>query len=55
MEIIKLKKPKLPPTQMLCDKGLHKKLEQYELTKYLNQHSTNLLLGKEQKDVKQSI
>jgi hypothetical protein len=46
MEIIKLKKPKLPPTQMLCDKGLHKKLEQYELTKYLNQHSTNLLLGK---------
>lgn len=46
MEIIKLKKPKLPPTLMACDKGLHPKLEQYELTKYLNQHSTNLLLGK---------
>ena len=46
MEIIKLKKPKLPPTIMVCDGGLHAKLEQYELTKYLNQHSTNLLLGK---------
>ena len=46
MEIIKLKKPNLPPTKMICDGGLHAKLEQYELTKYLNQHSTNLLLGK---------
>ena len=46
MEIIKLKKPTLPPTQMLCDKGLHPKLDNYEMTKYLNSHSTNLLLGK---------
>jgi len=46
MEIIKLKKPNLPHTEMRCDKGLHGKLEAYELTKYLNQHSTNLLLGK---------
>ena len=46
MEIIKLKKPTLPPTQMLCDKGLHPKLDAYEMTKYLNSHSTNLLLGK---------
>jgi len=46
MEIIKLKKPTLPHTEMKCDKGLHAKLEAYELTKYLNQHSTNLLLGK---------
>jgi len=46
MEIITLKKPTLPPTKMLCDKGLHPKLEQYEMSKYLNSHSTNLLLGK---------
>ena len=46
MEIIKLKKPNLPPTKMICDGCIHAKLEQYELTKYLNQHSTNLLLGK---------
>lgn len=36
----------MTPPQMLCDKVLHPKLEKYELTQYLNQHSTNLLLGK---------
>lgn len=46
MELVKLAKPKMTPPQMLCDKVLHPKLEKYELTQYLNQHSTNLLLGK---------
>lgn len=46
MEIISMKKPTLPPTQMLCDECLHKKLNEYEMTKHLNSHSTNLLLGK---------
>lgn len=31
---------------MLCDKKLSPKLDDYELTSYLNNHSTNLLLGK---------
>jgi len=31
---------------MNCDEGLHEKLNKYELTKFLNQHSTNLLIGR---------
>jgi hypothetical protein len=31
---------------MLCDKPLHKKLDAYDLTKFLNCHSTNLIVGK---------
>jgi ABC-type dipeptide/oligopeptide/nickel transport system ATPase component len=31
---------------MLCDKQLHPKLDNYELTKFLNKHSTNLIVGK---------
>jgi len=46
MELEILKKPKLEPTKMNCDKDLHKRLNDYELTKHLNSHSTNLLLGK---------
>lgn len=46
MNIIKLKKPQIKPPEMLCDKQLHPKLNNYELTSYLNSHSTNLLLGK---------
>ncbi len=46
MNIIKLKKPQIKPPEMLCDKPLHPKLNNYELTSYLNHHSTNLLLGK---------
>lgn len=46
MEVIKLSKPKLKPPGMVCDKPLHPKLDKYELTSYLNCHSTNLLLGK---------
>jgi adenosyl cobinamide kinase/adenosyl cobinamide phosphate guanylyltransferase len=46
MNIVKLKKPKITPPEMLCDRPLHPKLNNYELTSYLNHHSTNLLLGK---------
>ena len=46
MEIIKLKSPAITPPKMCCDEDLHKKLNDFELTTYLNSHSTNLLLGK---------
>lgn len=46
MEIVKLKAPNITPPVMVCDKDLHPKLKKYELTNYLNCHSTNLLLGK---------
>jgi len=46
MEIIKLKAPTIVPPQMTCDKPLHEKLNAYELTRYMNRHSTNLLLGR---------
>jgi hypothetical protein len=39
-------KPVLKPCKMKCDTILHKKLEKFELTKFLNVHSTNLLIGK---------
>ena len=39
-------KPDLTPPVMICDKPLHKKLDKYDLTKFLNVHSTNLLIGK---------
>ena len=31
---------------MVCDKELNSKLNKYELTKFLNSHTTNLLIGK---------
>ena len=40
------KKPDLPVCQMVCDKKIHPKLDKYEITKFLNCHSTNLLIGK---------
>ncbi len=46
MNVVKLTQPKITPPEMLCDKCLHPKLNNYELTSYLNHHSTNLLLGK---------
>ena len=39
-------KPELEICKMNCDKGLHSKLEKYELTKFLNKHSTSLFIGK---------
>ena len=46
MEIVKLATPKIIPPKMCCDKPLAKHLDNYELSSYLNSHSTNLLLGK---------
>ena len=46
MNIVKLKAPPIQPPKMCCDEDLHKKLNDFELTTYLNSHSTNLLLGK---------
>ena len=40
------KKPNLPICAMNCDKKLHDKLDKYELTKFLNCHSCNLIVGK---------
>jgi nucleoside-triphosphatase THEP1 len=40
------KKPNLPVCEMICDKKINSKLDKYELTKFLNCHSTNLLIGK---------
>ena len=37
--------PTMPKCEMLCDGGLNPKLDNYELTKFLNKHSTNLLIG----------
>ena len=39
-------KPDLIICKMNCDNGLHKKLDEYELTKFMNGHHTNLLIGK---------
>ena len=44
--IQKNKKPKLKACEMICDKELNTKLNKYELTKFLNSHTTNLLIGK---------
>ena len=44
--IKKNEKPDLKKCEMLCDQILHPKLEKYEITKFLNEHSTNLLIGK---------
>ena len=39
-------KPRLNVCEMLCDVNLHDKLEKYDLTKFLNNHSTTLMIGK---------
>ena len=39
-------KPKLKTCQMLCDKKLHPKLDNYDLTSFLNNHSTTLMIGR---------
>ena len=46
MKIQKNKAPKLEHCKMNCDSGLHPKLDNYELSKLLNCHSTNLFIGK---------
>ena len=44
--IKKYKSPILPQCGFLCDGKLDDKLDKYELMKFLNCHSTNLLIGK---------
>jgi hypothetical protein len=39
-------KPDLAICQMSCDTKIHHKLDDYDLTRFLNCHSTNLLIGK---------
>lgn len=46
MEIKKNKSPHLEPCKMNCDSGLHKKLDKFELSKFMNCHSTNMFLGR---------
>lgn len=46
MKIQKNKAPKLKHCKMNCDSGLHPKLDNYELSKFMNCHSTNLFIGK---------
>jgi len=44
--IKKNKKPDLKVCKFMCDTKLDEKLEKYELTKFLNKHSVNLIVGK---------
>lgn len=39
-------KPNMPKCEMLCDNGLSEHLNNYELTKFLNNHSVNLFIGR---------
>ena len=48
--MLKVKKndaPKLKVTPMNCDNKLDVKLENYEVTKYLNTHTANIILGRQ--------
>lgn len=38
--------PPLSKCDMVCDGGLHEKLNNFELTKFLNSHETNLMIGR---------
>ena len=42
------KKPPLLVCQMNCDKPLHAKLNDYEMTRYLNCHQSTVIIGKPQ-------
>jgi Poxvirus A32 protein len=46
ISIVKNVQPKLEIPVMRCDTRLSPKLDMYELTKMLNKHSTNLVIGK---------
>ena len=46
ISIKKKRTPKLPQCKFLCDGKLDKKLDEYELTKLFNCHSTTLFIGK---------
>jgi hypothetical protein len=40
------KKPTLKVCEMICDAKLHPKLDNYDLTSFLNNHSTTLFIGR---------
>jgi hypothetical protein len=40
------KKPHLDVCEMICDKPIHPKLNKYDLTRHLNCHSCNLIIGR---------
>lgn len=46
IKIIENNKPDLPVCEMRCDSGLADHLNNYEITKFMNCHSINLLIGK---------
>ena len=46
ISIIENDKPKLPLCKMNCDTKLGEHLDRYELTKFMNNHSVNILIGK---------
>ena len=46
LSIKKNNKPDLTICRMNCDNGLHKKLDEYDLTRFMNGHHTNLFIGK---------
>lgn len=46
MEIKKNRAPNLPAIKMNCDSGLHDKLNNFEISKFMNKHSTNLFVGR---------
>jgi GTPase SAR1 family protein len=46
IRIVENEKPALPHCKMLCDSKLAEKLDNYELTSFLNNHSTTLFIGK---------
>lgn len=46
ISIKKLKKPDLPIMSVACDGKLNSKLDEFEMTKHLNKHSTNLIVGR---------
>ena len=45
IRIKKNKSPNLPVCKMLCDDGLHGKLNEYDLTKHLNCHQITVVVG----------
>jgi hypothetical protein len=46
IELIEHEKPKLPVCKMKCDGGLAEHLNNFELTKFMNNHSVNCLIGR---------
>ena len=46
ISIKKNNKPNIPICKFNCDGKLHEKLDKYEITKFLNGHSTNMFIGK---------